>query len=121
MRFELFTERCYYTSNSYFGILINKRSNFEFAPIRDLRALIQWSCHQVYYISSKKSSTLPSLPATSFNNGLDYLENHDVILPISFDGSRNTPKGIGKFYQATEIFKKNEGAAAFAAPSLFEC
>jgi len=49
----------------------NKRSNVEFAPM--IYAAWLYS-HQVYHIFTKKSSTQPSLPVTSFDNGLDYFE-----------------------------------------------
>jgi len=48
---------------------------------------------------------------------LDYFENNNIITS-RFDGSMNKPKRTGKFQRATEIFKKNKEAAAFAAPQF---
>jgi len=57
--------------------------------------------HQVFYIFINKSSSPPSLLVTIFDNGLNYLENLNVI-PSRVDGSRNRPKRNGTFERATE-------------------
>jgi len=101
-------------SSGDFDNLKNKRSNVEFAFNGDLQP---FNSHHVYHILTKKSSSSPLLSVTLFDNGLDCFENLNVI-PSRFDGSKNKPKRNVKCLRVTEIFKKNEGAAAFAAPAV---
>jgi len=73
--------------------------------------LIRWSPRQSLFHQKIIHAT--------FDNGLDYFENLNVILS-GFDGSRYTPKCNGKFRRATEILKKNEGGATLHLSPLFE-
>jgi len=66
------------------------------------------------------SSNQPSLPVTSIINGPDYSENLNVI-SFSFDGSRNALKRLENSKGSPRYSRKTiEGAAAFAARSLFK-
>jgi len=88
----------------------------------------RWICFQRWFtpfdsIVIKLVKCLPKIIHIAFTSGdvirkrLDYFENLNVI-PLGFDGSRNTPKCNEKFRRATEIFEKNEGGATLQPPAV---